>query len=388
MSTDNTDIIVSETEKEIRNGPRGPSGPSGPIVPPKGAELQAPPEEENRFYLPPWTAQAVPTALAEISDWSIDYLGIQELWKQNAGEGVRVLILDTGVDTSHSDLKIEEARDFTGSLFGGSDRNGHGTWCCGMVGAIVGNNTGVRGIAHKATIFSGKVLGDDGSGTDQTIARGMQWALQLDVHIISLSLGGPRMSEGLHDLFKQFVSKKQRFIFAAAGNQGTPNSINYPAIWPECICVAAHDKHGVRAPFSSRGDRIDISAPGVDMISTVPNQGYAKMSGTSMACPTTAAIGALVLSKDLKMAGNGMKLDTTEDMRELLLKTAIDKGKPGPDDEYGPGLLNPGKVLEGLLPIMPPPSKLPGMEFKFGKSLIHIPARSTDDLKIDIGIKF
>lgn len=354
-------------------------------VPVDGAELPAPQEEDNRFYLPPWTAQAVPIALAEISDWSIDYLGIQELWKESAGEGVRIVILDTGVDDSHSDLDIKESRDFTGSLFGATDRNGHGTWCCGMVGAKVGNNTGVRGIAHKAEIFSGKVLGDDGSGTDQTIARGMQWAIQLDAHIVSLSLGGPRMSEGLHDLFRQFASKKQRFIFAAAGNQGTPNSINYPAIWPECICVAAHDKHGVRAPFSSRGDRLDISAPGVDMISTVPNQGYAKMSGTSMATPTCAAVGALVLAKDLKVGKNGFRLDTTEDMRELLLKTAIDKGRPGPDDEYGPGLLNPGKVLEGLKPILPvQPILPPGGEFKFGPITIHVPALVTDD----IGIKF
>ena len=329
------------------------------------------------FRLPPWRLQAVTTPLAEVHDWSLAFLGISDLWKKTRGKGIKVAILDTGTSPDHPDLSgaVVEAKDFTGSPWGPVDRQGHGTWCCAQVGARA-NDVGCVGIAPMVSLYSGKVLDDGGSGTDVTIGAGMRWAIDLDVDIISMSLGGPVMSEELHELFKTFTSKPAHFIFAAAGNDGSGvNTVNFPGRWLETICVAAVDKFGKRAPFSSMGPRVDIAAPGVDMIAAIPG-GYGKMSGTSMATPTAAAVGALALSKHKELGGL-TDLVTVGDMREHLRKTAIDKGDAGRDDEYGFGLIDPAKLLADE---MHEPAPWAGGEYKFGDFTVHAPAKQGDKI--------
>lgn len=238
--------------------------------------------------------------------------------------------------------------DFTIEKYHNYVANGHivsNTWCASMLVAAA-NNVGIRGIAYKAKVGVFKVLGDNGSGSEQSIAKGVQAAMAGDYDMISMSLGGPRMSAGLQRLLAEFVSQPHKFIFAAAGNDGQRggDTIGYPARWMECISVAAVDKQGKRAPFSSMGPRIDIAAPGVDMLGAVPG-GYATMSGTSMATPCACAVGALALAKHRKSGESRSSLDTVAQMREHLRKTAIPKG---PNNEYGPGLINPADLLKGM----------------------------------------
>lgn len=312
---------------------------------------------EPIFNLPPYEAQPVAaSSLSETLDWSIAFLGIPELWKQSEGEGVIVAVLDTGCDLTHPDLQgaVLDAADFSRSLFGALDRQGHGTWCAGMIGARA-NEVGVRGIAPKCQLLVGKVLGDDGSGSEDAILRGIQWADAKGAHIISMSLGGPRMSETLHDAIKAFVSKPHRFVICAAGNDGRDNSVGYPAKWEETVAVAAVDERGVLTSFSSRGPEVDIAAPGANMLSTVPMLagGYAKLSGTSMATPVVAGIAAACLSKHLKEGGL-TGLETYQDLLAHLRKTARDAGPQGPDTGYGYGIIDPGKLLTAIAPATPP----------------------------------
>jgi subtilisin len=339
-------------------------------------------DDNNRYYLPPdWECTPVANPLSEVHDWSLAFLGVPKLWGITRGRGIKVAILDTGVQLDHPDLEggLVEARDFTRSMNGPADAQGHGTWCCGMIGARSGNDFGVAGIAPECSLFSGKVLGDNGAGTDSTIERGMIWAMSIDADIVSLSLGGPQMGERLHAIFREFVSRPGRFVFAAAGNDGRSDSVNFPARWLETICVAAVDKEGNRARFSSRGERIDIAAPGVDMLSTIPG-GYGVMSGTSMATPLAAAVGALALAKH-RSSLDGTPLSTVADMRQHLLKSARDRGPTGEDDEYGPGLIDPAKLLVGIGAPVAPPVPSPGEIVTIpipGGFVAHVPAMAGD----------
>lgn len=315
---------------------------------------------QPEFRLPPYDAEPIAaSALSEVTDWSINFLGIPELWKQSQGEGVVVAVLDTGCDPSHPDLAgaILEAADFSRSLFGAKDRQGHGTWCLGMIGARA-NDIGVRGIAPQCMLLSGKVLGDNGSGSEADILRGIQWADSKGAHIISMSLGGPSMSEALHNAIKAFVAKPHRFVICAAGNDGGADSVNFPAKWEETVAVAAVDENGVLTSFSSRGREVDIAAPGANMLSTVPMGagGYAKMSGTSMATPVVAGIAAVCLSKHLKAGAGATGLESFTDLLQHLRKTAKDAGPIGPDTGYGYGIIDPAKLLDAITvtpPVLP-----------------------------------
>lgn len=341
---------------------------------------------EPSYRLPPdWRITAISTPFSETYDWSLKFLGIPDLWKQTRGKGVKVCILDTGVDASHQDLQgaIAESRDFTGSPFGAADRVGHGTHCAGLVGARAGNNIGVAGIAPECTLFCGKVLGDNGAGSDQSIAAGLRWAMQVDVDIVSLSLGGPQMSGQLRAIFQQFISKPRKFIFAAAGNSGPGSPPNYPGAWEECISVAAVDEQGNVTNFSSRGEYVDIAAPGYKIISTIPG-GYGEMSGTSEATPEVAAIGALMLAKHISQGGT-TGLESTADMLAHMKATSKDQGVPGRDREYGFGLIDPAALLADIQD-PPEPAPLPppeeGKELDLGGIKIHIPARVGDKLGV------
>lgn len=307
---------------------------------------------EPVYRLPPYEVEPVAaSSLAETFDWSLSLYGVSELWKQTEGDGIKVAVLDTGCDLQHPDLlgAIGDAADLTGrSLFGANDQQGHGTWCCGLIGARA-NDVGVRGILPRCELLVGKVLGDDGSGSETSILRGIEWAAARGAQIISMSLGGPSPMPRVQAAIRAFTAQPQRFVICAAGNDGLPDSVNFPAVYDETIAVGAVDAEGNLTRFSSRGREVDIVAPGADMLSTVPRRagGYAKMSGTSMATPFVAGIVGLMLAKHRKQGGQ-TGLETVGDLYDHLLRTAKDAGPVGRDDGYGMGLIDPGKLLDAL----------------------------------------
>lgn len=349
-----------------------------------------------------WVLEPVSLAAAETIDYPTKMLGVEQLWKQTKGKGIKVAVLDTGCDLDHPDLDgaILAAEDFSGSRYGPLDLNDHGTWCAGVIGARA-NDSGVIGIAPECQLLIGKVLGDSGAGSDRSIAAGLEWALAQGADIISMSLGGSAMPAYVRDICKRFVSQQEHFLIGAAGNEGQRNgdTVNYPARWEEFICVAAVDSEGKRAPFSSRGSRVDIAAPGVNCLSTIPRSkgGYGRMSGTSMATPIVAALTALCLAKHKTLGGNTPVQNVT-DLREHLKKTAIDKGTPGRDNEYGFGLIDPVSLNDvwnkqdeqkpSPMPIVPTGKAKVLFNLKLGEkylalTLLDMPVKNGDVLEVN-----
>jgi len=278
-------------------------------------------------------------ANSERINWSHQLLKVPTLWRKSAGQGVKVAVLDTGVDLDHPDLEsaITDYEDFTGD--GIEDLSGHGTHCAGIIGSRL-NGFGFVGVAPLCNIIVGKVLGNNGSGSLEGIADGIDWAVEKGADIISMSLGGP----GTNHRFFQSVHNalaSGAVVVCAAGNSGSTfsNTIGYPGRYGGVITIASHDSNGNRSGFSSRGGEIDFMGPGSEIFSTYKEGRYATLSGTSMATPFVAGICALVMS-----AKPG-HIKNCEDMRNELMKMAAHPGAFDPVSGYGP--LNPFQYFYG-----------------------------------------
>lgn len=328
------------------------------------------------YRLPPWQATRVTTPQSEVYDWSLRAYGIPKLWAETRGKGLTVMIADTGVDTDHPDLRdnLIEAKDFTASMNGPEDVHGHGTWCCGMICAVAGNNRGVAGVANGAKFLSAKVLGDNGGGTDKTIGKALEWAMDRGgVDFISMSLGGGQMSGWLKSLFDDFVSVAGKFIFCATGNDGR-RGVSWPAHWSNNIGVGAVGKDGKITRFTNTGSQLDILAAGEEMVSTVPG-GYAEMTGTSMSTPFACGVSILARAKHIKVRSS-TALDTVPEMREHLKRLSTPAG------EFG--LIDPAKLVhEADEHAVTPPPDDEIHEIDLGFLKIHIPAKAGDSLSIE-----
>lgn len=236
----------------------------------------------------------------QVTDWGITTIGAPYAWRYTKGRGVTVAVLDTGV-SMHQDLDDNIVGRLTAEPgWSPFDSVGHGTHCAGIIAAI-DNGTGVVGVAPEAKVLSVKVLGDDGSGSYESIAEGLRIAIRAKADIISMSLGCQYAPPDgtVQDLIDQAVNNGA-IVLCAAGNDYAPgvNSIDFPARCSGTIPVAAIAPNGAHAPFSSEGGELrrGVSMPGVNIYSTYLNGGYARLSGTSMATPMLAGFIALMLS--------------------------------------------------------------------------------------------
>lgn len=268
--------------------------------------------------------------------WAEQLLRLPEVWRRTRGRGIKVAVLDTGVDPDHPDLKpaIAGVKDFTGD--GIEDRNGHGTHCAGIIAAQP-NSIGFVGAAPDAQLLIGKVLGDNGSGSLDWVAAGVDWAVEQGADIISMSLGGQTGSHRLYRAIHEALAKGKSII-CAAGNDGAlfTNSIGYPGRYGGVITVAAHDRNGQPSGFSSRGGEVDFMAPGQDIWSTYVNGGYAKLSGTSMATPFVAALAALIISKHRNTFNSRTPIANNGDLHDHLMRMAAHPGHHDNVRGYGP----------------------------------------------------
>lgn len=244
-------------------------------------------------------------SVAGVPDADID---ASTAWDRTTGNGIKVAILDSGIDQNHEDLsaKVSLRRNFTTSSTD-DDIYGHGTHVAGIVAAITGNNIGVAGSCPDCTLLSGKVLGDNGTGAYSWISSGITWAADNGAKVINLSLGGSSPSKTLERAVN-YAWNKGTVVVAAAGNSGNRSKL-YPAAYTKAIAVAATNNQDQKASFSSYGAKwVDVSAPGENVFSTFPNhpfviqtkygrsQNYDFASGTSMAAPMVAGAAALVWS--------------------------------------------------------------------------------------------
>lgn len=291
----------------------------------------------------------------QTTNWGYDRLNIANRVPTSlTGEGVKIAIVDSGVDTSHPDLKVAGGTcvlDIVDDPFGCynsyEDDNGHGTHIAGII-AAQDNDIGVLGIAPDASIYAVKALDSLGYGTTSSIMSALDWSIKNEMDIVNLSL-----TTSNNDLaLKEMVKKAYRsgiLVIAAAGNKGNAtgleNNVLYPAKYDEVIAVSALGKDNKLIATSSVGNEIEFTAPGGLIYSTLPlehdsygaRDGYGSMSGTSMASPFVTAMSALYMEK--------YPTYTNEQIRELLQNNALDLGEAGKDTRFGYGLVQIDKTV-------------------------------------------
>jgi len=319
------------------------------------ASLIAKAVDEPIVFVPKVRKTSVAASVEQI-DWGIKVVGIPEFWKTTKGDGVKVAVLDTGIAVNHPDLKdaIDDLQDFTNSVSGPADVHGHGTHIAGTIAARE-NSYGVIGAAPNCRLLIGKVLGDNSSGSDLSVANGIRWAMEKGADIISMSFGSPFRSPRIEEATKE-AAEKGVLLVAAAGNEGPRlDTMGYPGKFPWVVSVGAIGRNMKPADFSSRSGNadevLDIMAPGEGILSTYPPADLMILSGTSMACPLVSGITALMVAKH-RQHGSNTPLTNWKELKEHLIRSAIDLGDSGWDPQSGYGLVNPRKLLEenGVLP--------------------------------------
>mgnify|MGYP005819753405 CR=1 FL=1 len=228
--------------------------------------------------------------------WGVEAVGAPSLWKKSQGDGVRVAVLDTGADPDHPALRDNLGAGYNALRPGYPplDDNGHGTHVSGTVAAS-GSGAGLVGVAPRAKVEPVKILDRNGSGRLSDMIAGLDWAVRHRVDIVNLSLGTAADNQTLRDAVREAASRL--VIVAAAGNSGPgADTVSYPARYDEVVAVGAVDRNERVARFSSRGSEVDFLAPGVNILSTWPQDGMNELSGTSMATPHVAGALALLLA--------------------------------------------------------------------------------------------
>lgn len=285
------------------------------------------------------------------ASWGITAFDLPKAWQDTQGEDIVIAVLDTGCDLDHPDLveNLLEGYNVVNPRKPPEDGCGHGTHVTGIL--VAGNNEiGVVGVCPRAKVRPVKVLDDKGNGNLLNVAKGIKWAIAQNVDFISMSLGSPIPVPQVLGAIRE-AHEKGIVIFVAAGNAGDTKEIFYPAAYKETISIGAIDEGMKRAKFSNTGHNLDFLAPGVDILSTVPDNWYAKLSGTSMAQPFACGVGALLKAYVKKRPELGIVLNKSEDYREWFKKytTPVTNGNyQDPHFYQGFGIIDPRKFMEGM----------------------------------------
>jgi minor extracellular protease Epr len=279
-------------------------------------------------------------AVSQTIDWGVKRVEPFDYWSQGyTGQGVRVAVLDTGI-AQHEDLKIAGGASMMSYTTSFHDDNGHGTHVAGSIAALH-NDYGTAGVSPTASMYAVKVLDENGSGYLSDVVKGLDWAITNKMHIVNMSLGTTSNSSTLESMVNK-VYNHGILMVAAAGNNGnsdgTGDTVLYPARYSAVIAVAATDSSDRRASFSATGPDVEIAAPGVSILSTLPGNRYGRASGTSMAAPHVAGVLAIMM--------NAYPDLTPAKLRTLMQKSAIDLGAEGRDNHFGFGLLQAPPLLE------------------------------------------
>lgn len=324
----------------------------------------------------------------QMDSWNLRGIGLtptdevpDSAWKTNSGSSNTVVaVIDTGTYLTHPDLSANlwvntgeiagneidddnngEIDDVYGFNFADSldsnsdgdfkdpsdindpnvaDINGHGTHVAGIIGGKGNNAEGIAGVCFNCKIMSLKVVNAQGFAYDSDIALAIHYATDMGADVINMSLGGGGYSESINDA-TTYAFNNGTIVVAAAGNNGGDASDSYPGAAKYTLSVGALDYTNVRPSFSKNGNRLDISAPGVSILSTKLNTqstncingvNYYCLSGTSMASPHVAGVAALIKDNNPSF--------TPKDIRAALLNSASDLGTAGFDTEFGYGKVN------------------------------------------------
>jgi subtilisin len=301
-------------------------------------------EEDGLCYALPddLVFEGQPAPAAETVPVGVQQVKAPLAWGCSRGRGIKVAVLDTGIDWTHPDL----APNFKGAVSfvpgeTAMDGNSHGTHCSGTIAAAI-NGAGVVGVAPEAWLYAVKVLSNSGSGNWSWLISGLNWCVQNKIQVASMSLGGGGAPTALEAMCNAAFNAGVLLV-AAAGNSGPGlNTVGQPGKYKNVIAVSAIDSANVIANFSSRGPEVELSAPGVQILSTIPGGGFGTKSGTSMACPHVSGGAAVVWGAH--------RFATNVQIWNLLASAADNLGPPGWDQLYGYGRLDVDQAALAMVP--------------------------------------
>lgn len=287
-----------------------------------------------------------------------------DAWGYTTGaKRVLVAVIDTGIDYLHEDLAdniwvnvreipgngidddgngyIDDVNgfDFVSNDSDPMDDQEHGTHVAGLIGARGDNEVGVAGVAWKVSLMALKAFDETGNGTTADAIEAIHYAVENGARVINASWGVEQQSRALEEAVR-YAAEKGVLVIAAAGNDRSDNP-NFPAGYEEVISVAATDERDGRAGFSNYGPDVDLAAPGVNILSTLPEHRYGLLSGTSMSAPLVSGAAALILAR--------YPAYSREDVRSILLNSTDDIFTDRP---LGRGRLN---LLKAVRMDQPPP---------------------------------
>ncbi|MEV6316477.1 type VII secretion-associated serine protease mycosin [Streptomyces sp. NPDC051776] len=289
--------------------------------------------------------------------WALQRLLLDELWKQSTGKGVRVAVIDTGVDIKNRQLipnvDVQSGRNFLppkddkgsrierGKPDGTTDTVGHGTKIAGTIAARPAKGTGFVGLAPDAKIIPIKQNDAEGHGDAKSLARAIRYAVdeaRADVINISQDTANAVKPDPALKLAVDAALRKEVVVVASAGNDGLGGNVKetYPASYDGVLAVAASDRNNERAPFSQSGEFVGVAAPGVDMISTVPGGGHCADNGTSFSAPYAAGVAALIKAKHP---------DWTQKQIVAQIQQTAERSIAGHDRLVGWGVVDPVRAL-------------------------------------------
>ncbi|MEV1024151.1 type VII secretion-associated serine protease mycosin [Streptomyces sp. NPDC050264] len=290
--------------------------------------------------------------------WSLQRVNLDELWESATGKGVRVAVIDTGVDTKNPQLtnavQVSAGRNFLppkddkgekiedrGNEHGTTDTVGHGTRVAGIIAARKDEkNTGFVGLAPDATIIPIKQNDAEGHGDSNDLATAINYAVQARADVINISQDtekalapDSKLEQAVNNALQHKV-----VVVASSGNDGLGGNqkATYPASYKGVLAVAASDRNNERASFSQSGNQVGVAAPGVDMISTVPKGGHCSDNGTSFSAPYVAGVAALLKQHHKEW--------TAQQIVAQIEETA-ERSIPGHDNRVGWGVVDPVRAV-------------------------------------------
>lgn len=317
------------------------------------------------------------------TQWGLAKINCPAAWDRTTGAaGITVAVIDTGIDLDHPELAallvpgtdmvdlgpnptpppgFRFEGDFAGRDNNPQDEVGHGTHVAGTIACSSNNGTGVAGVTWGCRLMPVRVLArivninnaNDvrGTGSSADVAAGIRWAADNGARVLNLSLGSPGETQVERDAVAYAISRGC-VVVAAMGNDGSANP-SFPAAFPDVVAVGAINQSDQRAAFSQTGPHIDVAAPGVSVLSTVWDNGFATFSGTSMATPHVAGVAALVLSCNGNLTGP----QVADILRQTARPLRDNPADPVPNNQYGFGCVDAAAAVNRACPSITLPSR-------------------------------
>lgn len=307
----------------------------------------------------------------EGTPWPLQRVLLDELWQDTKGKGVRVAVIDTGVDDVNPQLRTavdaKAGKDFLkpdkenpgfgdelrGKTDGTVDEVGHGTKVAGIIAARPRSGTGFVGLAPEATIIPIRQNDEKNSGKSDTMALAIDWAVAKGADVINISQDTTQTLDADSPMGRSIAKaiSKKIVVVASAGNDGMDGKLKttYPAAFPGVLAVASSDRNNERAAFSQSGTFVGVAAPGVDIVSTVPGGGQCVDNGTSFSAPYVAGVAALLRAKYPEWSA--------AQIVTRIEQTAV-RSVNGRDNHVGWGVVDPVRALADT-PGTPPSTPTP-----------------------------